>query len=239
MKKRKKEKKENVIYLNFKLGLENIRKEKKYVWLAFFIFMLIALIGFFFPVLFVDKVRALIQELILKTEGLGGLELTQFIIANNMASSFIAMISGIFLMIPSFAIIIVNGYVIGFVANKSVAVGGPLILWRLVPHGIFEIPAILISVGLGIKIGFSLMHNCIQQYNKKMHPANKTLLIILSLLIFPLAFLGYLIITLVHASLRRNFSQTIVMAFRTFIFVVIPLLVIAGIIEGILIALVG
>jgi len=35
----------------------------------------------------------------------------------------------------------------------SVGIEGYGILWRLVPHGIFELPAVFISLGLGIKLG--------------------------------------------------------------------------------------
>ena len=239
MKKRNQEQKHNFIYRNFKTALIDLKKERGYVGIASIIFIGVAILGFFMPMFFEDKVRELIQELILKTMGLSPLELTQFIIANNMTSSFIAMIMGIFLMIPSIAIIVINGYVIGVVANKSVEVAGITILWRLLPHGIFEIPAILISVGLGIKIGFNIMHNCIRKYNKKMHPLAESVLIVLSLVIFPFAFFFYIFATLIDKQLRKNFSKNLIDALRIFVFIVIPLLIIAGIIEGILIALVA
>ena len=47
---------------------------------------------------------------------------------------------------------IANGYVLGFVASATVEVQGISILWRLFPHGIFELPAIFISLGLGLKL---------------------------------------------------------------------------------------
>ena len=43
-----------------------------------------------------------------------------------------------------------NGYVIGFILEKSVLIDGLGVLWKLVPHGIFELPAIFISFGLVI-----------------------------------------------------------------------------------------
>ena len=30
-------------------------------------------------------------------------------------------------------------------------------LWRLFPHGIFELPAVIFSIGIGIKIGVDLL----------------------------------------------------------------------------------
>ena len=79
-----------------------------------------------------------------------------FIFLNNIQSAFLGFILGIIFGIIPLTILIVNGYILGFVMNKSVAVEGILIIWRLVPHGIFEIPAILISTSLGIKLGTDL-----------------------------------------------------------------------------------
>ena len=92
---------------------------------------------------------------------------------------------------------IVNGYILGFVMLKSVQANGALVLWKLLPHGIFELPALFISLGLGVKLGaFIFKKNKI-----------KTLKIYL-------------------------FESA-----RVFVFVILPLLFIAAIIEGSLIFL--
>ncbi len=111
------------------------------------------------------------------------------------------MILGIFLGFVPLVVAVVNGYVLGFVASKTVAVEGWLILWRLLPHGIFEIPAVLISIALGLKLGSFLFTS-----------KNK----------------GW-----------KEFWKWIKDVVRVFIFVIIPLLVIAGIIEGLLIVCLG
>jgi len=49
--------------------------------------------------------------------------------------------------------IISNGFIPGFVAAITVKQEGIWSLWRLLPHGIFEMPAIFISFGMGIKLG--------------------------------------------------------------------------------------
>jgi stage II sporulation protein M len=62
----------------------------------------------------------------------------------------------VFFAITPLVVLVVNGYVLGFVANKSVGSQGILVLWRLMPHGIFEIPAIIISIAVGIRLGMFL-----------------------------------------------------------------------------------
>lgn len=231
--------KDNFIYGNFKIALRDLRKIKSYFWFSFFLFFFVGLVGYIFPVFFVDEVLKIVEELIKKTEGLNALELVQFIMANNMQSAFIGMLFGIGLGVIPFSILVVNGYILGFVANKTVGVEGVLILWRLLPHGIFEIPAILISVGLGLRLGFLLMYNCITSKVGKINNWFIGCLMFLSILFFPIAFLIYIIITLMDVWLRREFFNNFWDSIRIFVFIVVPLLVIAGVVEGILIFGVG
>ena len=232
--------KDNFIYKNFKVAVRDIGKIKSYFWFSFFLFFFIGLVGYMFPVFFESEILKIIEELISKTEGLGVWGLIQFIMANNMQSAFVGMLFGIVLGVVPFSIVVVNGYVLGFVANKTVGVEGIFILWRLLPHGIFEIPAILISVGLGLRLGILLMYNCIVSSGlRRSGPWVIGGLMFLSILFFPITFLIYIVITFMNVRLRRKFMGNFGDSFRIFIFVVVPLLVIAGIIEGILIGLVG
>jgi stage II sporulation protein M len=188
----------NFIYKNFKLSLAYLKKSKNYVWFSFALFTLISIFGYFFPVFFEEQVMQIIENLLNQTTGLNGFELITFIINNNMMSSFYGLILGIFFGIIPIGVILINGYVLGFVANKAVESGGILVLWKLLPHGIFEIPAVMISIGLGLKLGmFFFVY----------HGKDK----------------------------RKEIFKWIVDSLRVFFFIIIPLLVIAGIIEGSLI----
>jgi len=227
--------KQNFIYNNFLTSIKDLKKIKSYFWFSLFIFFFIAFIGLLLPTFFEEEILNLIKNLIAQTEGLGPLGLISFIITNNIQSAFFGIILGVFLGVFPLAIIIINGYVLGFVANKSIAIGGFSILWRLFPHGIFEIPAILISIALGLWIGISLMYNCIKHYKRNINNLNISLLILLSIIFLPLSFLIYITITLTNTKLRKIFLKNFSDSIRIFILIVIPLLVIAGIIEGFLI----
>jgi len=193
---------DNYIYLSFKFGLQYIKNLKNYFLAVLFLFLLIGIFGFFFPYFFEEQIMKLIAGILEETKDLGPIELISFIIANNIRSAFFGMIFGIFFGIISLGVAVVNGYVLGFVAKESVAIEGFSVLFRLVPHGIFEIPAVIISLALGLKLGMFLF-----VYKGK----NKS----------------------------KEFLRWLKDSIRTFIFVVVPLLVIAGIIEGILIAVTG
>jgi stage II sporulation protein M len=79
-----------------------------------------------------------------------------FIFFNNLKASAFAIIFGIILGILPLLTVVVNGYLVGFVSREVVSVEGISAMWRLVPHGIFELPAIIFSIGLGLKIGMSI-----------------------------------------------------------------------------------
>ncbi|MFA5857417.1 MAG: stage II sporulation protein M [Candidatus Pacearchaeota archaeon] len=182
-------------YDNFKSSLNTLKLTKKYFLFATILFFGSAFLGIIFPNLFSDKINDLIKNLVLQTEGLGPFELTGFIISNNIKSAFIGLLFGIFFGLVPMFIAVINGYVLGYVIVKVASKTSIFIVWRLVPHGIFEIPAILISLGIGIKLGLFLFLYRGKDYGKE-------------------------------------FLKWLVDSIRVFIFIVIPLLVIAGLIEG-------
>ena len=189
------------IYNKFLSSIDHLKKIKIYFIISITLFALISLIGFIFPIFFEEQIIKIIEEIINQTQGLSPLELTRFIMLNNIKSAFFAMIFGIYLGLLPIAVIVLNAYVLGFISNKTVASEGIFILWRLFPHGIFEIPAVLLSTAMGLNLGFFLL-----TYQGK----NKL----------------------------EEFLNQIKKSLITFTLVIIPLLVIAGIIEGILITLV-
>lgn len=137
----------------FKDSWEYIKESKHYIYLATFIFLFFGLFGFIFPNFFIDQIKDIVTQLLKQTEGLNTPGLISFIFFNNLKASFFGLFLGIFLGFIPITLMVVNGYVLGFVANYAVREAGYVSLFRLLPHGIFEIPAIMISVGLGLKLG--------------------------------------------------------------------------------------
>ena len=198
----KMKKQENFNFIEeYKKSWNFIRESKNFIYSVIGIFFIFSLIGFFIttPTIIAEQILKFIEELLLKTQDMGQFELIRFIFFNNIQSSFFGMIFGVFLGIFPILAVVANGYVLGFVASLVVNDGGILVLWRLFPHGIFELPAIFISLGLGLKIGTFIFQE------KKFE------------------------------SLKKYSLNSL----RVFLFIVLPLLIIAAIIEGSLIYLFG
>jgi len=172
---------------------------RKFIYSIIAIFFLFAFIGFFFPVpeVLYNEILDFIRKLLEETENLSQSELIFFIISNNVRSSFFGILFGFIYGIFPLIITITNGYVLGFVSLMSVSNGGFFSLWKLFPHGIFELPAIFISLGLGLKFGTFIF-----QKNK-----------------------------------LKSFKNYLMNSLRVFLLIILPLLIVAGIIEGTLIFL--
>ncbi|RMF06009.1 stage II sporulation protein M [Candidatus Woesearchaeota archaeon] len=84
------------------------------------------------------------------------LETVEFIFINNFRAAFLAVLLGpVFALYPLFATSL-NGLILGGAAAKAWSTS-PGLLLKILPHGIFELPAILLSFSLGAKTGLELI----------------------------------------------------------------------------------
>ncbi|MBS3088682.1 stage II sporulation protein M [Candidatus Pacearchaeota archaeon] len=173
-----------------KKSLRYLKSSFNYIYIVISLFVVSAAFGFIFAdeLSFLDQT---LREIISQTLYLNSYELTAFILMNNAVASLISIIGGIIVGIMPILSSVGNGAIIGYVLERV----GVVHAWRLLPHGIFELPAVFISFGLGIKLGFSLFAK------------NKS----------------------------KTFKERIYNSILVFTFIIIPLLIIAAIIEGLLI----
>ena len=190
--------------MNFEAKLHEafdyLAEVKATIFLAIFVFAAGSIAGYLFApnITFFDE---FLKELASKVQGLNGPEIILFIFQNNVQSAFFAMILGLFLGVVPLFNGMMNGLILGYVYSKVSSTEGLLIIWRLIPHGIFELPAIMISLGLGMHLGGFFFA-----------PRKKR-----------------------KEVLVRRLKRSL----EAFLFVVLPLLVIAAIIEGLLIVFAG
>jgi len=76
------------------------------------------------------------------------------IFLNNALKSLIALVSGVGFGIIPILFIAGNGIILGFMADYVSEQQGALFVFAaLLPHGIIEIPIVLISAGIGLRLG--------------------------------------------------------------------------------------
>lgn len=189
--------KKNFLKESYKSSFKYVAESKNYIYFIIGIFTLFLFFGFILPLpdSVFNIILEFIEELLLKTQNMSHLELIGFIFLNNLQSTFFGMVYGIILGIFSILTSAANGYLLGFVAYSVSNTEGILVLWKILPHGIFELPALFISLGLGLKLGSFVFKKDKIKF------------------------------------LKIYFLES----FKVFFFVIIPLLIIAAIIEGTLI----
>ncbi len=180
---------------NYEKCWDYLKESWIYFTTIFFLFLISTSIGILFPIFLKETISKILGEIVKETSDMNFFELLIFIWKNNISTAFFGMILGVILGIFPVLIALFNGYVLGFVAKESIGIGGYLVLIRLLPHGIFEIPALVISLGLGLK---------------------------LTRFVF-------------SSEPKKQLKYDLENSLRVFLYVVIPLLLIAGIIETILI----
>jgi len=81
--------------------------------------------------------------------------LALLIFANNsLKALFFAVLLGVLIAIPPILFAFLNGIIIGLASRFVVEEKGLLFLMAgILPHGVFEIPAVLLSCALGMEIG--------------------------------------------------------------------------------------
>jgi len=161
-----------------------VKESKKQIYFAIGVFLFFAIIGFF-VIPPKDMELVLIQKLKEIAEMFSGLGLMQtiwLIFTNNLFVCFLMLFLGVLFGIFPFLTLLSNGYIVGYVAQKAVSSDGVFILWKLIPHGIFELPAIFISAGLGFKLGTSLFNR--REFLKNYKKAILSFFLIIFLLLF-------------------------------------------------------
>ena len=168
---------------------------KKYFVFSSLSFLFFSVLGFIYSQANPDVAKVffeVLSEKYLFTIDYNFWQLFLFIFKNNLTIAFVAYFSGIIFGLPTLIVLIVNSFAIGLVIEMARGELSLLaILFSLLPHGIFEIPAILLALSLGFIIGDALFTYLFKR-------KSPSLLFILTLklffyLVLPLLFVAALI----------------------------------------------
>ncbi len=126
---------------------------RRFVGMAVVLFLLGAILGGVVPSL-ADPMLEALRDYVMPLEEAGFAEIAFFIFWKNAVAALIAIglgpLGGIF---PGWSAL-VNGVVVGAVIAAEAGRS-----WLLVPHGIFELPAIFLAWGLGLWLGEAIFNH--------------------------------------------------------------------------------
>ena len=149
---------------NLKKAYQFITEDKRYIYFASVVFIIGIIAGLLMP----EKAQMnLLDNLINFIENITAnktpIQLFFVIFFNNLKVNLYVVLFGIFLGIFPFLVLLVNGIAIGVISDVfSRMIQAKSCLWiyfvaSLLPHGIIEIPAFIISAAMGFRIGKQLI----------------------------------------------------------------------------------
>jgi stage II sporulation protein M len=111
-----------------------------------------------------DGIILSLQQLFEPLMNMPKYELVLVIFGNNLLTSFLAIVFGIFFGISPILVLVANGFILG---NLSYHVyldkGIYYVLAGLLPHGIFELSAVITSCALGIRLGAIFLNRLLEK----------------------------------------------------------------------------
>ncbi|MDO8429618.1 MAG: stage II sporulation protein M [Candidatus Daviesbacteria bacterium] len=146
---------------------------------------------------FLGFILPIFEDIIQNNQDLKFLPLMLDILRNNLLAVALTIALGLIHRFLAQAVIMINGILLGVVFYATIfLLHQPAQLWQILPHGVFEIPALLISGALAIKLSSDSKGGTLGRF-QVLAKAKHTLLIILVLLIIAAAIESSLIATLV------------------------------------------
>ncbi len=135
----------------------SIKKVGRYFLLLAAIFMLSCVIGFYHaaanPELAKEKIESFFAGFKVIKQA-HPLYIFLFIFLNNSLKALAATAAGFFFGLFPLSFVFLNGYLVGLVVYvKGLEIGFDRVLLYLIPHGIIEIPAILLASSYGLWLG--------------------------------------------------------------------------------------
>jgi stage II sporulation protein M len=132
------------------------------------------------------------------------LETALNIFINNYKVSVYLVVAGT-LILPTLFIMFTNGFLMGFIIKylQTKDLGLFFFLKGVIPHGIFELPALFIAGGIGLRIGLSFFSLDKRKIAKDVSQSIREAAAIHILVVTPLLFLAAFVETYISAALIK------------------------------------
>jgi len=129
---------------------EGLSEARNFIYLATGIFFVGILTGAVYPELFGVVYETVAETLRYRFEDKGTWLTIVLLFVQNAAVAFASILLGLLLgLVPIFSAA-ANGVVVGVLFSVAASSGQLYGLWKLLPHGVFELPAIFTAWGLGL-----------------------------------------------------------------------------------------
>jgi stage II sporulation protein M len=145
--------------LSIKDDLAYLRSIRIFIGLSVFIFALTTVMGYYAAAVDPELASEWTKELEMLKWILDQppILIMLIIFLKNLLASAMAMLLGLGLGLVPLMVVTSNGFLLGIVGYASVKKAGPLFLAAgILPHGIIELPVVLVSIAIGFRLGYLL-----------------------------------------------------------------------------------
>jgi len=143
--------------LNWKEDAAYLRSIRPYILISVYLFLTTAALGFVASVRNPELAATYVGDVAEKLQCILDLSPPKMMMAiflNNLFLSTMALLLGVGFGIVPLIVVIMNGLVVGLVVHQAILAGGlAFVVVALLPHGIIELPTVLICIGVGFRLG--------------------------------------------------------------------------------------
>jgi stage II sporulation protein M len=181
-------------------NIEYLKSSWKYIFIVTAFFMLSVITGLLVSLKDLglsENYLEIFKNSLAWIKDLSPISIMLVIFLNNAVKCLFSIVLGVGFGIIPIIFVGGNGIILGLIANEASKEKGIIfVLAALVPHGIIEIPMILISAGLGVRLGF-FMYLSLKGEKKDMRYELLESLRLYMRIIMPLLFVSAVIETFV------------------------------------------
>jgi stage II sporulation protein M len=143
--------------LSLKDDLAYLRSIRVYIVLSVMIFALTAVMGYFAASLNSEMAASMLKELeMLKwIMDQPPVMIMIIIFLKNFMACIMSVLLGLGFGLLPLLVVVTNGFMLGVVSYNVIQKAGPLyLLAGILPHGIIELPVVLVSIAVGFRLGY-------------------------------------------------------------------------------------
>jgi stage II sporulation protein M len=194
--------------------IKYVHSIRLFIGVVVLLFLVSMALGYVIPLLAPQLSGTLIAGLDEKAKALASqppLIMMLGIFSNNAMGSIMALVFGLAAGIFPLFFMISNGMVIGIlleliIAKMGVVGGTTFFLAGVLPHGIFELPAVFISAAIGLKLGYEALRSLVLKKDV-VTPEIVRGLTIYVFWILPILFLAAMVETFVTGAILAHFAH--------------------------------
>lgn len=143
--------------MNWEEDAAYIRSIRPYILLSGYLFFATAVLGFVASVQNPELAATYVGDVAEKLQWILDLSPPKMMMAiflNNLFASLMALLLGVGFGIIPLVVVVTNGLVVGLVVHQAMLAGGlAFVVVAILPHGIIELPTVLVCIGVGFRLG--------------------------------------------------------------------------------------